>query len=492
MKMEIKEKKELEVTVDKRHIVSLGERLYTESVELLRELVNNAYDADATVVHITLTPDKIVVEDNGSGLDLEGLKQYFNIGSEEKVLHPRTPRFGRDRIGQFGIGKFASLAAASRFEVITQRSEFAARVIFDKAEWENSRDTWHIPCEIIAPDTKRGDGTTVVLSGLSKSFDLAEVEKRLTEAVPLKAPNFEVYLNRLRLLPQSYVGQRLPLLEGCKYGLVSGEIVITPTSMASTKDLGIAVKVKGVTVKKDLFGMETWGKVVARIKGEINADFLPITSDRSNFIIDSDQYREFLKVMEKTIGVIKKTLGREADRRQDRKTGQAVKEALQRIHKSLSLNPDLSPFGPIPYGEEEGVGGGAVLGQGGKLKEVEVKPSDSQPKAQPKPQKKKRKNPLVKKITPNAIVRRMRMGDSTVSICVDHFGESGPECFSEGNVVYINRDHPLFRRESGKSAAFTMYVARLMTQEISLMNETRSPRLAFDRQSKLLKDAFSE
>jgi hypothetical protein len=36
--MEIKEKKNLEVTVDKRHIVSIGERLYTESGELLREV----------------------------------------------------------------------------------------------------------------------------------------------------------------------------------------------------------------------------------------------------------------------------------------------------------------------------------------------------------------------------------------------------------------------------------------------------------------------
>ena len=38
--MALKEKQKLEVTVDKRHIVSIGERLYTESVELLRELIN--------------------------------------------------------------------------------------------------------------------------------------------------------------------------------------------------------------------------------------------------------------------------------------------------------------------------------------------------------------------------------------------------------------------------------------------------------------------
>jgi len=38
----------LKVTVDKSHIVTIGEKLYGESVELIRELVNNAYDADAT------------------------------------------------------------------------------------------------------------------------------------------------------------------------------------------------------------------------------------------------------------------------------------------------------------------------------------------------------------------------------------------------------------------------------------------------------------
>ena len=50
----------------------------------------------------------------------------------------------------------------------------------------------------------------------------------------------------------------------------------------------------------------------------------------------------------------------------------------------------------------------------------------------------------------------------------------------------------MFKRESKRAVTYTMYVARLMTQEISLMNETRSPRLAFKRQNKLLKDAFAE
>ncbi len=491
--MQIKEKKELEVTVDKRHIISIGERLYTESVELLRELINNGYDADATEIRVTIDSEKIVVADNGAGMDAEGLKQYFIIGSDEKVLQSVSPGFGRERIGQFGIGKFASLSAATRFEVITQQGDFAARVIFDKNDWETAKRTWHLPCEILLPDFARGDGTTVILSGLTKPFDLEEAEEKIKESVPLKAPHFAIYLNGRRIEPRSYTGQKIPVLEGCRFGPVSGEIIITPKTMASIKDLGIDVKVKGATVKKDLFGMETWGKAIARIKGEIQANFLPITSDRSNFVTDSEEYQEFLKIMEKVIAAIKRKLGKEADQREDVRAGRAVKEALQRIHRALALNPDFSPFGPIPYGEEKGIGGGAAAADKRKLFEPEVLPKEPAPAAEPEtPKMKRRRNPLVKKITPNAIVRKIRMGQHVVSVCLDFFGENGPECFAEGNVVYINRDHPLFRRESRKSATYTMYVARLLTQEIALMKETKSPRLAFSRQSKLLKDAFAD
>lgn len=492
--MEIKEKKELEVTVDKRHIVSIGERLYTESVELIRELTNNAYDADATEIHIDISPERIVVRDNGAGMDLEGLKQYFIIGSDEKIIHSRSSRFGRVRVGQFGIGKFASLAAASRFEIITQHKDFAASVVFDKKAWQEVKDRWHLPCRILKPDAERSDGTTVVLSQLSKSFEIEDVERKLMEGVPLRAPDFAVYLNKRRIYPRSLIGQRIPILEGSKYGMVTGEIVITPKTKASMKEVGIDIKVRGVTIKKNLFGMETWGKVVARIKGEINADFLPITSDRTGFITDSDEYQEFLKVMEKIVGLIKKTLGKEADRREERKASRVVKEALRRIHKALSQNPDLSPFGPIPYGEEDKLGEGAVVERekGKGRKETEIKLGKAVGEKKTAPRRKKRRHPLVKRITPNAIVRRMRMGTESVSVCLDFFGESGPECFSEGNVVYINRDHSLYKRESCRAATYTMYIGRLITQEISMMKETRSPRVAFNRQSKLLKDAFTE
>jgi hypothetical protein len=92
------------------------------------------------------------------------------------------------------------------------------------------------------------------------------------------------------------------------------------------------------------------------------------------------------------------------------------------------------------------------------------------------------KKPKVKRLTPDAVVKRLRVGHEGVSCCLDHFGEDGPECFSEGTVIYINRDHPLYRRQARKSETHTMHLARLPTQEITLMKDApRDPRKAFDR-----------
>jgi len=159
------------VTIDKSHIITIGERMYAESIEFVRELVNNAYDADATLVEVIVEEDSIEIKDNGTGMDIEGLKQYFSIGSQEKLYSPKSTIYKRDRIGQFGIGKFASLSACKRFEVITKKDDFVGRVIFDKEQWEKAGDIWQLPLEILAADFRKQNGTTVILTGLDRRFD---------------------------------------------------------------------------------------------------------------------------------------------------------------------------------------------------------------------------------------------------------------------------------------------------------------------------------
>jgi len=476
------------VTIDKSHIITIGERLYTESIEFVRELVNNAYDADATLVEIIVAEDLIEIRDNGAGMDRKGLKQYFNIGSQQKLYSPKSPLYNRDRIGQFGIGKFASLSACKRFEVITRREDFVGRVIFDKEQWEKPGDIWQLPLEVLPADFRKQNGTTVMLEGLDKRFGAKDIEQKIIEGTPIKAPQFRVKINNHTVTPRSLTGHRLPFLEGTSFGPVTGEIVILPETASTATDLGIEVKVKQVTVRRELFGMETWGKTMARVRGEVNADFLPITSDRTGFIKDSREYQEFFEIMARVMEGVKATLQKLTVKKETKKVSRALKDALQRIYRSLAANPDLSPFGAFPSGDEvKGIGDAAEVagkkeGVSGREVRVEEKPE--------MPVKKKKKKPKVKRLTPNAIIKKIKFGETGVSCVVDSFGEDGPEVFSEEITIYINRDHPLYKRESAKIETHTLNLARLITQEISLMKDPRNPRQAFERQSKLLKDAF--
>jgi hypothetical protein len=170
------------------------------------------------------------------------------------------------------------------------------------------------------------------------------------------------------------------------------------------------------------------------------------------------------------------------------------------------LNPEFSPFGVVPL-SEKGMRGAGETGvetplrkeepEGINVEDVEEEiPSqsdeaDSQSEANNEKPKKERK-PSLRIATPNAVVKRLKFGDAGVTCCLDHLGEDGPECMTEGTIIYINRDHPLYKREASKREAHILNIARLITQEISLMKNPENPREAYNRQSKLLRDAFKE
>ncbi len=481
-------KQTLPVTVDKSHLVTIGRRLYSESIELIRELVNNAYDADASEVRVTIREEEIEVADNGSGMDWEGLKQYFNIGSQDKLYRSRSPRFQRERVGQFGIGKFSSLAACERFEVMTKKGDFSARVVFDRLAWEEGEGKWELPVEIIEPSPGQPDGTRVILRQVTKKFDPFKIERKIIESVPIKAPNFSVYVNDSRVRAVRVPGRKIPFLEGTEFGLVHGEIILASLPYPAVGGIGVEVKVKGVTVRKELFGMEKWGRAAGRIMGEINADFLPVTTARTDFITDGPQYAAFLAAVEKLKEEIRTQLGQLEDKKENRRVSRALREAMERLEKSLLRNLELCPEGMIPVGEGKDPHGEAALAED-KKKKAEKKEKKGRGKDKKK-RETKSPRPHVRKLTPSAVVRKVRMGQIGVICCIDHYGEEGPECFTEAGIIYVNRDHPLYKRESKDLRRNTMNLARLISQEISLMKEPTSPREAYERQSLLLRDAF--
>ena len=98
---------------------------YRSSEAALKELVDNAWDADAEMVRISLpapmTQEPIVIDDDGSGMTETELQQeYLLIASGRAQRRGElTAKKKRRAKGRKGIGKFAGLMAAQSMQLET-------------------------------------------------------------------------------------------------------------------------------------------------------------------------------------------------------------------------------------------------------------------------------------------------------------------------------------------------------------------------------------
>ena len=121
---------------DERVIARVTDGIYRKPGSALRELISNAYDADATRVVIkTDVPrfEKITIEDNGHGMSPEVLAHMlYHIGGSAKrstngqslgvtdTNNPYLSPCGRRLIGKIGIGLFSVSQLTHSFQVITK------------------------------------------------------------------------------------------------------------------------------------------------------------------------------------------------------------------------------------------------------------------------------------------------------------------------------------------------------------------------------------
>lgn len=126
-----------DLAVDDRVIARVTDGIYRQPSSALRELISNAYDADATHVIVqTDAPrfDRIVIRDNGIGMSPEVFAYLVHhIGGSSKRTHKGkklgtvnqsnvlTSPAGRKLIGKIGIGLFAVSQLTQHFQIITKR-----------------------------------------------------------------------------------------------------------------------------------------------------------------------------------------------------------------------------------------------------------------------------------------------------------------------------------------------------------------------------------
>ncbi len=318
------------IRFDKSHLSSIGSRMYSQSFDLIRELVANAYDADATRVLISADTHNLLVEDNGSGMDRVGLEQYFTIGSPFKKENPVSPKYKRVRIGEFGIGKFAVLSLCDRFELYTNCGAYAATVIFDRSDFEN-REDWNVPVIEHKEKDATITETRVTLYALKKSVSLFDLERYLINLFPLHDRNFSIFLNERKLEPKFIPGERFKIYETTEFGTVKGEIILSSLVLAK-EQTGIGIRVKDILIKRETFGIESGHEIsTRRLTGEVKADFLPITTDRNNFIVDTPEYNFFYQLMTKKLRRVIRQLEKSSRSYQDKKAEKLLSDALVMI-----------------------------------------------------------------------------------------------------------------------------------------------------------------
>src|SRR5260370_32546310 len=105
-------KKEVPFKISSRTARMLGRQNVSNQYVAVIELIKNAYDADAPYAVITFekagtSEGKIIIEDNGSGMDEDALiNRWLMIGTDYKEREPIS-KGGRVRTGAKGIGRFA-------------------------------------------------------------------------------------------------------------------------------------------------------------------------------------------------------------------------------------------------------------------------------------------------------------------------------------------------------------------------------------------------
>lgn len=189
---------DLTFSVKPRLLTLLGDQLIRDANLAVFELVKNAYDADATECSVALEyPDnaaraRIVVEDNGSGMDEETLRNVWMVIATDfryvqRGKNLRSKKFNRYPLGEKGLGRLSIHKLGRVIKLVTRASngtELVMQFDWDRIEAASNLETAFIKLERRKPETfvGRRHGTRIEVTRLRETWTRGEV-RRLHRAV---------------------------------------------------------------------------------------------------------------------------------------------------------------------------------------------------------------------------------------------------------------------------------------------------------------------
>lgn len=295
--------------VDPKLAKLLGET-YRSIEEATKELIDNAFDADADNVDILLPndlmPDPIVIiKDDGSGMkEREVRNEYLKI-ADSRVSRKGSISYLKKRKvkGRKGIGKFAGLMVAKQMIVETYASGKKTSVKINKDDLEKAGyDLEKVPLPITVENCDvNKHGTTITLEGLSQNLNYPNPD-RLKELLMRdygREKDFRLRINGedigvFDLQGKSY-SEKIELPSGQKAIL---EYTITEKPI---KQAGIVVRVNNKVIgRPQNFLIEDEiipKKLQKRVYGELVCDDLEedLTADFGAIIDNSKLYEMLTK-----------------------------------------------------------------------------------------------------------------------------------------------------------------------------------------------------
>ena len=270
--------------------------------EVVKELVENAFDEDATKVLITILKDGSVCIEDDAGMDKNGVDKFLLLGSPHKRIESISPKFKRVRTGRYGTGRLSFLTSFERMKIRTKQGNFSKCIVIDSNSLDNLF-TGNSELKEVRDTPLRKDGTQLTISAPKVQIDEPRLVKEIRKLAILRHPLFEVYIKRAEQLSEwnfsgaqiirapDIQGHRIPInLDG---GKITGELAIARRPL-SDDERGIAIMIGNHIVLRTSFGFES---KLNRVTGYVRQDNLTSRFADKSAIIENEEYERFNKTM---------------------------------------------------------------------------------------------------------------------------------------------------------------------------------------------------
>ncbi|PIR02908.1 MAG: hypothetical protein COV60_03130 [Candidatus Magasanikbacteria bacterium CG11_big_fil_rev_8_21_14_0_20_43_7] len=229
-----------------------------------------------------------------------------------------------------------------------------------------------------------------------------------------------------------------------------------------------------------------------RIAGRVNADFLPVTSSRDDFLRDTDEFRVFDNAMRKEVDKLLISVKKEGDNKANLQASRVLKDAMHLVGNAMRRRKELFPAAQVPFGEADAVSSK----QGYDVSQATYVDAGSQLDSTlanrlgiDKKKKQARGRPSAV-LGDKSVIRHLRVANMDVAVRMEHLGADEDESLRSGGIIFLNLDHPLYTLYRDNDELLSLHLTRVLTKEITLSIGDVSAPQAFAIQSELLTDAL--